>query len=498
MASKIETISGLSEAEFKDLREARRNPFHFATGVKIIHPIKGKVPFNLFQYQKAVLRDFLIHRFNIIKKFRQAGLTELIAMYALWLAMYHPHKNILIISIKDRVAKKVLRRIKFMYKNLPEHWKVPIINGRGDELGTASEIEFSNGSIITSQPTTEDVGRSEAVSLLIVDEAAILRWINTIWASIWPTLSTGGAAIVNSTPYGVGNWYHKTYVDALSGGNPFNAINLKWRMHPERDDEWYKLQAQVLGPRRTAQEVDGDFLASGNTVFDLADIRGIEEMIDEMYDIATEMDGLFRVYREAKKNELCFIGADISTGRATDYSAFSCMNTKGEELASFKGRVPPNVLANLMMKTGKRFNWAMLGPEANDIGEAVVSKIQDEGYPHLYHHTALVKQKGDKRPKEEKRPGWITTTKLRPIIINELEEDIRLDKVIIRDPEFTREAYTFIYDSNNKPIAMGKGNKNTDDEALEEDTYSDDAIMAKSITNHMRKKRFNIQTTLPR
>ena len=497
MATKQETIFTLNEKEFADLREARRNIFHFAKGVKIIHPLRGKIPFNLYPYQKAVLLAFLQNKFNIIKKFRQAGLTELIAMYVLWFAMYHDNKNILIISIKDRVAKKVLRRIKFMYKNLPEHWKVPIVNGRGEDLGTASELEFANGSIISSQPTTEDVGRSEAVSLLVVDEAAILRWINRIWAAIWPTLSTGGSAIVNSTPYGVGNWYHKTYVDACSKGNPFNAINLKWTMHPERDMDWYNLQAQVLGPRRTAQEVDGDFLASGNTVFDLSDIKAIEDMLEESYILETEMNDMLRFYKDPTTNGQYFIGGDVSTGRASDYSTLSVMDSKGEEFASFKGRISTRRYSDMMMGLGDKYNQALLGPEINDIGEAVVSNLQDAGYPYIYHHTAIVKQKGDKRPKEEKRPGWLTSTKIRPIIINELEEDIRLDNCIIKDQEFVREAYTFIYDSNNKPVAMGKGNKNGDDEAEDEDTYSDDAIMGKAITNHMRKKKFNQGLILP-
>lgn len=500
MAVKTEKIyKNLSDAEFRDLRKARHSIFHFATGVKIIHTERGKITFDLYPYQIAVLLAFLNNRFNIIKKFRQAGITELISMYCLWYAMYHDNKNILIISIKDRVAKKVLRRIKFMYKNLPEHWKVPIVNGRGDDLGTASEIEFANGSMISSQPTTEDAGRSEAVSLLIVDEAAILRWMSRIWAGIWPTLSTGGSAIVNSTPYGIGNWYHGVWVKACAGGDyPFKALNLKWQMHPERGPKWYLEMSSALGPRRTAQEIDGDFLGSGNNVFDLADIKAIEDemMLEEMYELS--MNDSLRIYSPPTRGGIFYIGADVSTGRSTDYSAFSIMDSKGEEYGSFKGRVPTNVLANLMMKWGREFNDAQLGPEINDVGEAVVSKLQDEGYPYLYNHTALIKKKGDKKPVEEKRPGWITTTKLRPIIINELEEDIRLDKCIIKDQEFVREAYTFIYDANNKPVAMGKGNKSEDDGSEDDETYSDDAIMAKSITNHMRKRRYNNTIIQPR
>jgi len=165
----------ITSAQFDIIRKIYKNIFLFASYVYVIHPIRGKVPFLLYPYQKRVLWYFLTKRFNIVLKFRQAGITELISLYCLWLAMFHPNKNIVIISIKDRVAKKVLRKIKYMYKNLPDFLKVEIVNGRTGEHGTAQEIEFSNGSMITSVPTTEDAGRSEAVSLLVIDEAAIVR-----------------------------------------------------------------------------------------------------------------------------------------------------------------------------------------------------------------------------------------------------------------------------------------------------------------------------------
>lgn len=122
-----------------------------------------------------------------------------------------------------------------MYNNLPDYLNVPVVNGRGSDIGTATDLEFCNGSIISSIPTTEDAGRSEAVSLMVIDEAAIVRWANQIWAAAFPTLSTGGAAIVNSTPFGIGNFYHQTWVEACNGTNGFTPINLKWQMHPERD-----------------------------------------------------------------------------------------------------------------------------------------------------------------------------------------------------------------------------------------------------------------------
>ena len=275
----LEGDTNITPEQLKTLVRVMKDPFFFSTFCYVINPVLGMVKFLLYPFQKAVLYQFMLNRFNIILKFRQAGITELISMYCLWLAMYHPNKKINIISIKDTVAKKVLKKIKFMYKNLPSYLQEPITNGRTGEFGSVSSMEFANGSIIESIPTSDQAGRSESLSLLVIDEAAVVRWASTIWGAAFPTLATGGSAIINSTPYGTGSFFHSTWVDAIAGGNTFNPIRLYWQMHPDRDQKWYEEMSAALGPKRTAQEIDGDFLSSGNTVFDMVDIKAIEDCL---------------------------------------------------------------------------------------------------------------------------------------------------------------------------------------------------------------------------
>ena len=500
MANNTELVrKSLSRQEFEDLTRVSQDVFYFSNYIKLIHPIRGKVAFKLYPFQKMVLWDFLTKRFNIVLKFRQAGITELLSMYSLWLAMYHNNKNVVIISIKDRVAKKVLKKIKFMYKNLPQHLKVSVVNGRSKDIGTATEIEFNNGSMISSIPTTEDAGRSEAVSLLVIDEAAIVRWANTIWAAAFPTLSTGGGAIVNSTPYGVGNWFHGMWVEACAGGSSFNPIRLKWRMHPERDLSWYNEQREALGPRRTAQEIDGDFLNSGSSVFDLTDIKAIEDCMDQYPPIQTRYNGSLRLFAPPQHGRRYAVGADISTGRSRDYSAFSIMDQYGDEVGCFKGKMPVDKFADLLMDMGKKYNYATLAPETNDIGLAVTSRIQREGYRNLYYSSKILREKGKRRTKTEAIPGWLTTKANRPVMIDELERDIRLNDINIKDPFFVQEAYTFIYDERNRPVAMGKNKRSGGgaEDDLDDQIFTDDSIMAKCITNFVRKGKLKETVVLP-
>ena len=71
---------------------------------------------------------------------------------------------------------------------------------------------FKNGSQIKAMASNESAGRSEALSLLIIDEAAFIEKIDTIWTAAQQTLPRGIVSI--STPNGVGNWFHKTWQDA--------------------------------------------------------------------------------------------------------------------------------------------------------------------------------------------------------------------------------------------------------------------------------------------
>lgn len=492
--AKVELNAGnLSSEQVKTLARVVQDVFYFSLFIFVVHPVRGKVRFELYPYQKSVLYQFVKDRFNIILKFRQAGITELISMYCLWLAMYHPNKKINIISIKDTTAKKVLKKIKYMYKNLPQYLQVPIVNGRTGEYGSASMIEFNNGSFIESIPTSSEAGRSESLSLLVIDEAAIVRWADQIWAAAFPTLSTGGSAIVNSTPYGIGNFYHSKWVDAIAGGNEFTPIRLYWKMHPERDIEWYNQMSTALGPKRTAQEIDGDFLSSGNSVFDLMDIKAIEDCLSDFPVIKRRYNGQYLQFNEPEPDKDYFIGADVATGRATDYSSFTCMDKVGEEQVVYKGRMSVDKYARLLGDTGQLFNWATLAPESNDVGLAVTSMLQAEGYPKLYYFQKMVKKKGKTRPEVDTAPGWMTTSKNRPVIIDGLEADIRNDVITCKDPFFVYEAKTFIYDSLGRPVAMGKHKANIEgDDSLSEDTYADDDIMGKAICNHIRKGKQNI------
>ena len=249
------------QRQIQEIVRCGKEPVHFFNRyVKIQHPNRGLIDFKTYDFQNDCTSQFNDHRFNIVLKSRQLGLSTLVAAYAVWLAVFYKDKNILVIATKLAVAQNFIRKVKTVIRNMPAWLLMPSIVENNKQ-----SILFSNGSQIKAVPTSDDAGRSEALSLLIVDEAAFVRNFDEVWRGLYSTLSTGGRAIILSTPNGVGNMYHKLYIDAEAGVNEFNAIKLMWDVHPDRGEEWFENECKNMTTMQIAQELMCDFAASGNT-----------------------------------------------------------------------------------------------------------------------------------------------------------------------------------------------------------------------------------------
>ena len=192
---------------------------------KIKHQSAGILPFRPFNYQRHAIKCFRKHRLNIFRKCRQAGISKVSGGFATWFAMMNSNKTVLIVSRRNEDAMGFLREnVVFIYENLPpwmrELWK--------PKKQTEHEIIFPNGSRIQSLTSHPDVLRSNSSSLNIIDEAAFIQGMDSMWAAGWPTLQHGGSCIVISTTNGIGGWYWSTWTDAEAGVNGFNPIMVNW------------------------------------------------------------------------------------------------------------------------------------------------------------------------------------------------------------------------------------------------------------------------------
>jgi hypothetical protein len=425
-----------------------KDPIHFIKSyVKIQHPKRGTIPFETYPFQDDCVNAFQEHRLNIALKSRQLGLSTICAAYALWLAIFYKDKNTLIIATKLPTAMNFIKKIRVMLQHLPPWLLLPTFEP------TKQAITFSNGSTITAIPTSDDAGRSEALSLLIVDEAAFIRDFEEIWTGLAPTFSTGGSAIILSTPNGVGGQYYRLWIEAEAGLNDFNPIRLMWDVHPEHDQEWFDKETRSLSRRKVGQEYLCDFITSGDTFLQPNDLEEIKAQI--MPPVSKEgFDRNVWVWSPPVVGHTYVISADVSRGDARDYSAFHVIDVADCEVAAeYMGKVPPEKLADMLAEWGKRYNDALLVPENNTFGYFVNVKLRDAlGYKKLYYHGHTEDPFSYIPLDPNELPGFPTQQKTRVQVLTKLEEMIRTKTLKTYSQRLYDQLQAFVWNGN-KPSA---------------------------------------------
>jgi len=237
------------DEQVKEIIRCGKDPIYFIKNyAKIQHPTRGTIPFETYEFQDECVRSLTKHRLNIVLKSRQLGLSTVCAAYAVWMAIFQKDKNILVIATKLPTAMNFIKKVSVILQNIPKWLLLPKYEP------SKQAIVFSNGSTIKAIPTSDDAGRSEALSLLIVDEAAFIRDFDEIWAGLSPTISTGGDVVILSTPNGVGGQYYRLWTEAVAGQNGFNPIKIMWYQHPDHDQAWFDKETRNLPRKKIAQE----------------------------------------------------------------------------------------------------------------------------------------------------------------------------------------------------------------------------------------------------
>ena len=298
----------------------------------IQHPKHGKVKFNLYPYQEELIDTVHNHRDVIVLASRQMGKTQTIAMYLLWFGMMADKDNpqtILIASKNNSHAIEIMDRIKYTYEELPM-WLKP-----GVVFYNRHSIKFDNGTVIKSEPTTEKTGRGLSISKLYLDELAFInpRIQGEMWASLAPTLSTGGSFIISSTPNGDSELYASLWRGANAGLNGFKPVQIEWHQHPERDESYIQDMRGKLGDLKFRQEVMIEFLSSDSVLIDpvkINNMRATKPLFEE---------NEFKFWKEIKASPdiLYLMSVDPATGTGSDFSVIEVVEFPSlEQVAEFR------------------------------------------------------------------------------------------------------------------------------------------------------------------
>lgn len=298
MASDVELIKRpytsetFTVAQLQEVMRSAADPVYFIRNhMYIQHPTKGRVKFDLFDYQVKLLECYHNNRYSINMLGRQMGKSTCAAAYLLWFAMFVPDSTILIAAHKHTGAQEIMQRIRYMYENLPNYLRA------GATSYNKGSLEFDNGSRIISATTTENTGRGMSLTLVYLDEFAFVRpkIAKEFWTSLSPTLSTGGKCIITSTPNNdddqfaqIWNQADKTIDeygnDRGVGVNGFRGIKFEWSHHPERDQSWADAEQAKIGEERFKRE---HLCLAHNAVITLKDSSGkiFTTTIGEFYNL---------------------------------------------------------------------------------------------------------------------------------------------------------------------------------------------------------------------
>jgi hypothetical protein len=460
----------LTNEQIAEIAKCRVDPIYFILRYgRIKHPDKGIIPFDLYEYQKNVIKRMLENRFVIIVKGRQMGLSTLMSAYCVWLACFFNAKEILILANKGTVATNLIKKCKLFLNNIPE-WLVPAqIN---DNM---QSINLENQSVIQSSTTNENAARSEALSLLIFDEAAMIKnkLVEEVWTSARPTLATGGSAVVLSTPKGIGNWFHSQWEKAEAGDSndiaTFFPIKLHWSLHPDRDEAWAESEKATMTNTTWEQEYCCSFTKSGNTVIEADTIDWYEK--EHIYEpISKEaFDHNFWVWKEPEMGKNYIVSADVSRGDASDYSTIivTCVEDM-EQVAEYRGKINPSSFGDLLTTVGTRYNNAMIVCENNSIGYAAIQRILDYQYPKIYWSKKIEGQLffdplNWSIPGPDKIPGFSTGPKNRPLVVNAFAEALTQKQYIFHSSRLLNEIKGFIWVNTGNQVRAQAAERMHDD-----------------------------------
>ena len=225
-----------TDDQIKELAKCINDPVHFmGHHCYIQHPVKGRVKFNLYEFQERLVEMYNNNRYAIALLPRQTGKSTAASAYLLWYAMFKPDSTILIAAHKYAGAFEIMTRLRFIYETLPDYIRA------GCTSYNRGSMEFENGSRIVSQATTETTGRGMSLTLIYLDEFAYVqpRIAQEFWTSLSPTLATGGKCIITSTPNQDNDQFAQIWKSAIDtsdeygneqelGKNGFKSFTCHW------------------------------------------------------------------------------------------------------------------------------------------------------------------------------------------------------------------------------------------------------------------------------
>ena len=417
----------------------------------IQHPTAGKMKYQPFDYQSRLLNTYHKYRFSIALLPRQTGKSTTAAGYLLWYAMFVPDSTILIAAHKYTGAQEIMQRIRYAYENTPDHIRAGVTSYN------KGSIEFENGSRIVAQTTTETTGRGMSITLLYLDEFAFVRpsIAREFWVSISPTLSTGGKALITSTPSSDEDQFAQIWKQANKcvdeygnttevGINGFKAFQSYWYEHPDRDEQWKQEEMGRIGEERFRREHCCEFLIQEETLINsmaLSEMTAKEPVFKQ---------GQVRWFSEPKKDCMYLVALDPSLGTGGDMAAIQVFESPSmQQVAEWQhNRTPIQKQIQVLKEICKKINETVentsiyYSVENNTLGEAALVAISELGEENIAG--MFLSEPAKMGQARRYRKGFTTTSKSKLAACAKLKSLVETKKIHISSQNLISELKTFV------------------------------------------------------
>jgi hypothetical protein len=355
----------------------------------------------------------------------------------------------------------------------------------------SSNLEDAVTSDIRNLPA--GAGRSYASDLLIVDEYDHFDDAERRMADIRPTLAKNGKLVIASTANGFGGPLHTAWLRAKQ--NPrARAIFVGALDRPGRTEAWVNAQRESLGhlgPQEYPLDAEQAFLSTGHGVFEPEHLNWqIENIVTkgityEFTDREARRSerGEWTVWESPAVGRRYLVAADPAGGGPhSDPSAAVVYDIDaGIQVACFHGRPLPHVLARQLAASGSLYNGALLVPESNNTGQAVIAHLTNLGYGNLY----MEERFSTPGQPMKKTYGYNTTNKSKQFAVDQLRTSLQQRTVGIRDAEAIEEMMRFTELSPGRYAARS----GHDDRAMSH-------CIAAAVLAHSRRTALQIQNVL--
>lgn len=372
--------------------------YFLKTYVKIVSLEEGLVDFKLYDYQLRLMKVMQEENRVINLSPRQSGKSISTCGFLLHYIIFNEWKNVAILANKEKTARKILAKIKLMYRNLPLWLQ------RGIDEWNKNSITLDNGCYVEASATSSSGIRGDACSILYIDETAFIDknlW-DEFYASSYPTISSSKKSkiILSSTPRGM-NHFYKLWTDAENKRTDFKPFRVDWREVPYMNEEYKKKIIAEFGEEKWLQEYECEFLGSAGTLISGYSLKSLVHFDP----IELKQDENFLIYEYPIKSHKYVAISDVSEGLGLDASTVQVIDVTElpyKQVAKYENNtVKTFELPDVIYIIAKLYNEALVIVEANSIGDGVLNDLNyDLDCENLFFHDdkfGIKMTKGSKR-----------------------------------------------------------------------------------------------------